>query len=174
MKKIFFLITVLTITISQGFSQVYQGYIPKEGSITLNGGFGASNWGIPIYVSGEYGFPNWITGGAKLSYSTYSEQYAGTDYKYNVVSFLAFANYHYGGHLAIVDYVDLYGGASLGVASWDPRFSSSDVNYSKRNSSIILALQGGARYYFDKNLAAHGEISIGNLIGMTLGVSYTF
>ncbi|MCB9335846.1 MAG: hypothetical protein H6586_06835 [Flavobacteriales bacterium] len=143
----------------------------EVGQSQINGGFGFSNYGLPVYVGFDYGFKEDITLGAEASYRTYRDNIFGTKYKHTIMGFCANANYHFNTLLDLTPEYDVYGGLNIGFFTW-----SSSNNYPGSGASGLgLGLQIGGRYYFNDNLGVNLEFAGGNASsGGKFGISYLF
>ncbi|ELR73253.1 hypothetical protein C900_04764 [Fulvivirga imtechensis AK7] len=174
LRKLFLLVVV------SGVSYVTnaQGFEPTQGFKQINFGVGVSNWGVPVYAGMDFGIADKITIGPRISYRSYSKRYSfftgGYDIDYTIFNLSFRGDYHYGAHISgLPDQLDLYGGLSLGYSVWshdydgpgDPSFEDSDV---------YIALQAGARWYFNQNWGANAELTGGTLSGLEIGLSYRF
>ncbi len=167
MKKIFLSIGFLLLT-NILFAQ---GPISK-GQIQLNAGVGFSSWGMPVYVGFDYGVHPDISVGAEISYRSYSEDYYGGSWGFNVIGFLGDCNYHFNRVLNIPSPWDVYAGLNIGFVS----VSSKSSGYNGSSSSGLgLGAQVGARYYFSKAFGINLEFGGGNRFsGGKIGITVKF
>lgn len=165
MKKYIFVLLV-------SFSTNLFAQSPIEvGQMQFNGGFGFSNYGLPIYLGLDYGFKDDISLGGELSFRSYNDNILGSKYNHSIIGISANANYHFNTLLDLTNEYDVYGGLNLGFYVWN-----SSGNYpGSRSSGIGLGLQIGGRYYFNDNLGVNLEFGGGNAAsGGKAGISYRF
>ncbi|EGD34453.1 hypothetical protein HMPREF9071_0899 [Capnocytophaga sp. oral taxon 338 str. F0234] len=148
-----------------------------RGGVQLNGGFGFTGWGIPVYVGADFGVTDQISVGGELFYRT--DKVAGV--RYNNFGVLANANYHLGELLRFPSPLDVYGGMSLGYYNWDNDYKGNRYWDYEYDSGLGVRLQTGARYFFTDNFGVNAEIFVehntGNTItsgGLKMGVTYQF
>jgi len=145
------------------------------GEMQVNGGFGFSNYGIPIYVGMDYGFNEDITFGGEISYRSYSQSFFGVKFKHKIIGFSGNANYHFNNLLSLPTEFDLYGGVSLGFYSWSTSSSGSSlIKYTgSGGSGLGVGLQIGGRYFFNESWGANLQLGGGNAAsGAQIGVTY--
>jgi len=140
----------------------------SEGAFQLNGGFGFSNHGLPVYVGLDYGVHPDITIGGELSYRSFNRNWSGNKYKHSVTGISGNANYHFNRILNISNPWNFYAGLNLGYFYWN-----NDRNYGGSHSSGLgLGLQVGGRYYFNDKIGLNLEFGGGNAFsGGKIGVS---
>lgn len=173
LKKVFLIVLVSGIS----FMTKAQGFEPEPGFKQVNFGVGVSTWGVPVYAGMDFGVGNRITIGPRISYRRYGDNYrfGGTRYSYHytIVNLSFRGDYHYGSHIdGLPEQLDLYGGLSLGYSIWGNDFDGDDSGL--EDSRVYLALQAGARWYFNKNWAGNLELSGGSMTGLEIGLSYRF
>ena len=148
----------------------------QKGHFQVNLGSGYTNWGVPIYGGVDYAFNEDITLGGFVSYSSYSENWFNASWKHEVLSAFGSINMHVNRLLQFDEDVDLYGGISLGFSSFSTKASDNSnpaLTYSgDKNSGLLFAIQAGGRYYFTDNLGAIGEVLVGNMVGLRVGLTY--
>ena len=137
----------------------------EEGTIMVNGGFGLSSYGLPVYVGGEYCIAESVTVGGELSYRKWGKY---SDYSPSITTIAALANYHVNELLELPSEWDLYGGATLGYSIW----SSATSFYKVRGSGVYFVGQIGGRYYVSDNFAINLELGGGNYSGGKIGVTF--
>lgn len=155
-----------------------QGFEPRPGMTQVNFGIGTPTWGFPIYAGFDFGITDKITIGPRLTYRIYNHGYLGSSYNYGVFNAAFRADYHYSGLIrALPKELDLYGGASLGYSIWT-RNRNDPNDY---RSGVLFQVQGGGRWYFNRNWAANAELVVGTLggrgrtiSGVEVGLSYMF
>ena len=158
--------------ISLAFSSILSAQSPIEvGQMQFNGGFGFSNYGLPVYVGLDYGLMDDISIGGEFSFRSYSDNIFGSKYKHTIIGISANGNYHFNTLLDLESKYDVYAGLNIGFYVW-----SSSNNYPGGGASGLgLGLQIGGRYYFTENWGVNLEIGGGNAAsGGKIGVSYRF
>lgn len=164
MKKV-----ILTATLSILVSIVSAQSPLEERKMQLNGGFGFSDWGVPLYGGLDYAIHRDITIGGEISYRSYKNNFSNINYKHSIVGISANGNYHFNTLLKIPKPWDLYGGINVGYYIWN-----SSNNYPGTESSNLgLNLLIGGRYYFNNDFAINLEIAPGNnFTGGKIGITY--
>jgi outer membrane immunogenic protein len=154
MKKLALLIMMLVF----GFTNAQAPL--EEGGLQVNGGFGSSSWGTPIYAGLDYGIaPNFTVGG-ELSFQSYKSA--------NILGLQANGNYHFNEAFEIPSEWDFYAGANLNFYNW-----SKDVSDADDADSFGLGLQVGGRYFFTDQFAVNLQIGGGNVnSGGKIGITY--
>jgi outer membrane immunogenic protein len=167
MKKYFLIITLLL------FSTVLYAQNPlKKGAYQLNGGFGFSDWGVPVYLGIDYGIDQDISIGGEFSFRSYSEDYSYYYHNYSsdhtIIGISGNANYHFNRVLKISRQWDFYAGLNIGFFIW----SSSGDYHGDHTSGLGLGAQIGGRYYFSDKFGLNLEFGGGNAFaGGKIGVS---
>ena len=70
---------------SLAFSSILSAQSPIEvGQMQFNGGFGFSNYGLPVYVGLDYGLMDDISIGGEFSFRSYSDNIFGSKYKHTI------------------------------------------------------------------------------------------
>ena len=151
----------------------------RKGEKQLNFGSGASVYGIPFYVSMDFGIHEDISVGPMLSYRGYREatNVAGTRYYYRHSIFgIGFSgDYHFNSLLNIPREFDVYAGATIGYFIW----STSDINvagvpiaYNGNPASVGVNPHVGGRYNFNPQWSVHVQVDAGThtsaIAGLTL------
>lgn len=172
----FFLIALVSCV---SFLTKAQGFEPGEGFKQVNFGVGVSTRGIPVYAGMDFGVSEHITIGPRISYRRYSDDFRSAfgnfDIDYSIINLSFRGDYHFGGHLeGVPEELDLYGGLSLGYTIWNNDYDGTNDFDGFESSQVYLALQGGARWYFNENWAVNAELSGGSLSGLEIGASYRF
>jgi hypothetical protein len=166
MKKLIFLLGCF-LTIGTASAQM------SKGDVEVNGGVGFSGVGTMLYGSADYGITKQISLGGELFFRFDNQGGIG----YTNIGVLATSNYHFSQHLNLSIPLDLYGGLSLGYYNWAMN-THNEFFSSFYGSGIGLRLQSGARYFFNKNLAANAEWFVENNTfstgGLRFGVTYLF
>lgn len=170
MKKIAFLLVIFTISFANAQAPL------EKGGIQLNAGFGASNWGTPVYVGLDFGLMQNITLGGELSYQAYNQGYYGySDYKSTIFGIQANGNYHFNELLDIPSKWDVYAGASLNYYSWTTKLDGTKVNNYNDAEDFGLGLQVGGRYFFTDSFGVNLQLGGGNVTsGAKFGITYKF
>lgn len=140
----------------------------EKGKIQLNGGFGTSSWGSPVYFGADYGLTEVITTGAEVSYQSYKV----FGIKSLIIGFQGNANYHFNKILNLPKEWNLYAGVNLNYYCWF-------VENNKNNELQVIdepfgvGTQIGARYFFNKNFAINIEGGTGSVNSLgKIGVTY--
>ena len=147
----------------------------ETGDMQVNGGFGFSNYGLPIYVGMDYGFKEDITLGGEISYRGYNQTFFGVKFKHKIIGFAANANYHFNNLLELPSEFDVYAGLSLGFYAWSTSSSgSSIIEYTgSGGSGLGIGIQIGGRYFFNETWGANLQLGGGNAAsGAQIGVTY--
>ena len=141
----------------------------QKSDFQINGGFGFSNWGFPVYFGFDYGISHDISAGGEFTYRSYNEDIGGQEYDHNVIGISCHGNVHFGGILNIESPWDLYAGINIGYYIWD-----SPGGYGgSHGSKFGVGAQAGGRYYLLNtlgiNLEFHGgeNTSSGGKLGIT-------
>ena len=151
-----------------------QGFEPTKGFKQVNFGVGVSSWGIPVYAGVDFGIRDRITVGPRVSYRSYDESFGGSDFDYSIFNIDLRGNYHYGSHIMdLPPELDLYGGLTIGYSIWNSDFDNF-FGYEEEESRVYMALQAGARWYFNDSWGVNAEVSGGSLAGLDVGLSYRF
>lgn len=152
-------------------TSVFAQYALPEGKMQLNAGVGFSSWGLPIIVGLDYGVHKDVSVGAEVSFRSYKEGFAGSDYSHTIIGFLGNGNYHFNNLFKIEKQWDLYAGLNIGFYYW-----SSPSGYGGSSASGLgLGAQFGGRYYFNQNFGLNLELGGGNSTsGGKFGITYKF
>ena len=161
----------------------------KQGDIVISAGLGlgatyGTYWGTgykttvpPIFVTGDYCLredlgPGNLGVGGLLGFSSYKYEYFDWGYKYNTLFIGVRGTYHF---TDLVDKMDLYGGITLGgkIVNGKEFGTSSGYTYTENNSSALVEIFAGARYYFSDNFGVMSELGYG-VAWLKLGVSMKF
>src|SRR5690606_32543211 len=156
-KRAFLLVLI------SGFSYVTQaqGFEPGDGFKQVNFGVGVSTWGVPIYAGMDFGVSDKITIGPRVSYRRYGFRGYNNNYHYSILNLSFRGDYHFSGHLVdLPEELDLYGGLSLGYSIWGDDYDGPG-DFNTESSRVYLAVQGGARWYFNRSWAVNVEASGG-------------
>jgi len=185
--KIFAISLVLSLTLPLAS---LQAQLFDEGDIVISAGIGlGSNYVVlgsayssvmpVIFVSGDYAFredlgPGTLGLGAIMGFSSYKEDYYGSDYYWKVKTFLlgARGTYHF---TDLVEKLDLYGGITLGGEIVSTKYSDPSLeDYdTSAGSGFLGEFFAGARYYFTDDFSAMGELGYG-IAWLKIGISYKF
>lgn len=132
----------------------------QNGEWQLNGGFGFSGWGLPVYIGLDYGIHPNISMGGEFSFRNYRNNVNSRYYDHSILGFLVNGNYHFNQLMGIPDPWDFYAGLNVGFYSW-----TSDDEYPRSGSSGLgLGLQVGGRYYFSEKFGINLELGGGNTV----------
>lgn len=165
MKKIVLMLAaVVALTVgTQSASFAQSPY--NKGQLQLNGGFGFSGRGIPVYFGLDYAVVPDFTLGGEFAWR-------GDDHKdnrYNLFSFSVNGNYHFNRLLSIPRNWDLYAGLNVGFHKYNYK-NDWDGGY---NSGLGLGAQIGGRYYFNETIGLNLELGGGNRVsGGKIGLSF--
>ncbi|TNE78581.1 MAG: hypothetical protein EP332_13950 [Bacteroidetes bacterium] len=173
MKKSIAFLSLLMLTLiwaPRASAQYEPGQMDFNLGIGLVPTFGAGNGGLPISISGDYGIKENIGIGGYLGYARSSETlpfFGKTTYSYFILGLRG--TYHY----PILDGLDTYGGALLGynVASVSIENTFPGWPEPKAASGLSYSFFLGARYHFNDQFGAFGELGYGISIlnlGLTL------
>ena len=152
------LAVVLMYSISIGQGSFPRGNkIPEYKSMFGSAGFGVSGSGIPIYAGLEYVVFKNISIGGQLGFNLNSV-FANSS-KDNSFSIVGRCNYNFNKILRLRAPWYVYGGGTLG-------FISDGV------ADVFLGLQAGCTYFLNSHMALNGEIGIGSIYGLKIGINY--
>ena len=171
------LLVLASLILAIGNASAQQASLDR-GGVQLNGGFGFTGWGIPVYLGLDFGVAPQITVGGELFYRT--DKIAGV--RYNNFGVLANGNYHFDKLFRLPSQVDVYAGVSLGFYSWDNDYSGYNRHWvSDYDSGLGLRVQTGGRYFFTDNFGVNAELFLENNAGNSItsggfkaGVTYQF
>lgn len=163
-KKMLFVVLFLVGSLTT-FAQSY-----AKGDNTLGAGIGVGfayyggMGGIPLYAAFDHGFTDDISGGLSLGY--WGKNYSGM--KFSSIFVSARASYHLNKVLDLEsEKLDVYTGGGLSYRT----FSVSDDTWSGNyGSGVDVTLHFGARYWFNKNFGAFGELGY-DIAYLKLGVA---
>ncbi len=164
MKKQFLTIVLMMVT-----SVIFAQCPVDEGQIQINGGFGFSDWGIPVYVGIDYGIDNDVTVGGQLSFRSFKENWDAKSYSSTMIGVSLNGTYHFNRLLDISKEWDVYAGIEFGYNIWNNP-SGYPGNHT---SGLGFGMQYGGRYYFNNNWGINLEFGV--VIGSSsaqIGVSY--
>lgn len=156
-----------------------QGFNPQKGFKQLNFGFEFDGYGLPVYLGLDFGVAEMITIGPRIMFASESNRIAGYDNRWSVILPSFRGDYHFSGHInELPSELDIYGGASVGVAMVSYEYDYIDGFGNEReaegsDSELELWIQLGARYYFTPKWAVQLEFASYGTNG-SLGVSYKF
>ncbi len=139
-----------------------------KGEKQLNGGFGLSSWGLPVYIGLDYAVHDDITVGGELSFRSYNEKIGTYKYDHSVIGVSGNGNYHFNTILEIPDNWDVYAGLNLGFYIWN----SPNSYTGSHTSDLGFGAQIGGRYYFSDKVSLNLEFGGGNAFsGGKIGIS---
>jgi len=148
----------------------------SEGSGLLSAGFGASGWGIPVFVRYEHPVADNITVGGALSFQSKSENIISYKWRHTITGLNARGSYHFNELLSVPDEWDFYGGASLGYFIWNTKYSGTGTSFDYTGSGsggFSLGGHVGARYFFKEKIGVVLELGGGTVLaGGTVGVTF--
>ena len=155
---------ILTFILLIGTSIIFAQCPISKDQMQLNGGFGFSSWGIPIYLGLDYVIYKDITIGGEASFRSYSD----LGYNSSIIGITGNGNYHFNSILNIPSKWDFYAGLNIGFYIWNspPGYSGS------HSSGLGLGLQVGGRYYFTDKIGVNLEFGGGNAVSSgKIGIS---
>ncbi len=190
-------ISIVILILLSSFTNYSQEF--KKGTQVLSAGIGfGSNWGLgnggtqtpALSVSYEQGIwdidgPGVISLGGYIGHKSFHRNYDSPYYwskqrlSYTMIG--ARSAYHF--NMVEVDNLDLYAGAmlSFNIARYkfedgfkDPNNTIAPFGFDRNGSygsRVGLSFYGGARYFFNSQFAAFGEIGYG-VSYLTLGIAY--
>jgi len=170
---------VVLVLLATGVAVGQNAYMKGNNAIHAGIGFGmAGVYGSstlpPITVGYEYGFEEKISLGGVLGYSGSKETFGGFgEWTYTYIIIGARGGYHF---LENNPDLDAYAGLMLGYNIVSSSASTVNTGFgsfsaSASGSYMIFGIYGGARYYFNPNLAVYGELGYG-LGFFNVGVAY--
>lgn len=165
MKKIILLfglfVSFMTTMSAQGSLEV--------NNFQINGGFGFSGWGVPVYVGVDYSIADDFTVGGEISFRSSSKE----NVKYSGLGIMANGNYHFNRILRIPSEFDVYAGATIGYFHWSHNYKHPYLEpyYS---SGLGWGLQVGGRYFFNDNFGVNLELGGGHVVNGKFGITYIF
>jgi hypothetical protein len=139
-------------------------------------GLGAFNMlgtgGLPLSVSIEHGFHEYISAGV---YVGYIQRRFATDWKYTYTVIGARGSYHANELLKLENpKVDLYGGATLYYRRYSYKYTETSQTYTNSSGgSAGIAFHVGGRYMFTDNIGGFAEVGYGIsplLLGLTIKI----
>lgn len=150
----------------------------RKGEKQLNFGTGASVFGIPFYVSMDFGIHEDISIGPIVSFRSYRERVnvAGTSYNYahNIFGFGFTGDYHFNNLLDIPREFDIYAGATVGYYIWntaDVVVGGTTVVYNGNPAAVGLNPHVGARYNFNPKWSVQVQVDAGTHTGAMGGLT---
>ncbi|NOT74965.1 MAG: outer membrane beta-barrel protein [Cyclobacteriaceae bacterium] len=164
--------TLVTFCVLLSLTVIAQGTLPK-GASQLNGGFGFSSFGVPVYIGADFGIHETITIGPRVSYRKNTEKYFGNNYNQSLTVISFNGNYQFNKLLNLPDPWNLYTGLTIGYYLWsDVSLNGSRSGFSGEGSGLGVDAQIGGRYFFTKRLAVNLEIGGGTGSGGNIGITY--
>jgi len=168
MKKLFLTAVIAVLGLVSANAQIEKGNSLISAAVGVGPTFAwsSADASLPLSLTYEYAVMDKLTVGAFGNYATAKYEGSGYDWKWTYFFVGAVGNYHF----VNTEKFDVYAGARLGYigVSFDddgtglPDPSSGGFGYT---------VQGGARYFFIKNLAVNAEVGYGFSIarlGLTL------
>jgi hypothetical protein len=175
MKKVLIvaLLCMFVFAAHEGSAQVKY----RKGDVLLNFGFGAGYYyagGTPIVASAEFALNDAFSIGPYLGFTSYGYHSGAYRWNYTFIDFGARGSYHFSKHLNLnTDKLDLYGGAMLGFVSSHYSDNNGAIGFSDPYGSTVRGgILGGARWYFTPMFSANGEVSVGGITPLLLGISF--
>ncbi len=170
MKKVNFITLFILMTATVSSAQGTLGNGVKQ----FNGGFGFSDWGVPIYAGVDIGVHESVTIGPRMSFRNYVFTRTGNEYRQSLTVLSFNGNYHFNKLLELPSRWDFYAGLSLGYYFWSDVKSSNGVNFVGKSSSLGLDAQIGGRYFFSDQFAINLEFGGGTAAVGSFGITYKF
>ena len=163
------LLILASLILAIGSASAQQASLDR-GGVQLNGGFGFTGWGIPVYLGLDFGVAPQVTVGGELFYRT--DKIGGV--RYNNFGVLANGNYHFDKLFRLPSQVDVYAGMGLGFF-----ISSSSSGYTGDGYSGFNArIHTGGRYFFSNSFGVNLELGaeVGQLNNgiAKVGITYKF
>ncbi len=174
-NKIFISAFILFFMIASSSYAQFNPYNDDAKMVTV--GFGASGWGIPLFVRYEQPVADNITVGGTFSFQSKTEKYFGSKWNHTIVGINGRGSYHFNELLNATDEWDFYGGGSLGYYIWNTKYDGNGIySYAGSGSGgFSIGAHVGARYFLNDNLAITGEVGGGSVLaGGTVGVTFLF
>ena len=147
-----------------------------KGDVLLNFGFGAGYYyagGTPIIASADIMLNDAFSVGPYVGFTSWGYRSFGYKWNYTFIDFGARGAYHFSKHLNMnTDKLDLYGGVILGfvVSSFDDNTGTPYTD--PYGSTLRGGIVGGARYYFGNSFGVNGEVGLGGMTPLLLGITF--
>lgn len=174
MKKVLvvFSLCMFAFAAQEASGQVKYG----KGDVLLNLGIGAGYYyagGVPFVASAEFLLNDAFSIGPYLGFTSYGYHALGYRWNYTFIDFGARGAYHFSKHLNLnTKQLDLYGGAMLGFVASHYNDNNSSTFSDPYGNTVRGGVFGGARWYFTNSFAANGEVSIGGITPLLIGVTF--
>jgi hypothetical protein len=175
MKKIAFAVLcvcLLSLTVHTASAQVK--YAKKD--VLLNFGIGSNYYyagGTPFVASAEFFINDAISIGPYLGFTSYGYRGFGYRLNYTFIDIGARGSYHFSKHLNLnTNKLDLYGGAMIGFVSSTYKDNTNSTVVDPYGNTARFGVLGGARWYFTSVFSANGEVAVGGIAPLMLGISF--
>ncbi len=145
------------------------------GGKQLNGGFGFSGWGLPVYAGLDFGVARNFTMGGEISFRLYDNSTIDGNWNHTIITISGNGNYHFNSLMDIPSNWDFYAGLSLGYSIWNTTYDAPGVapDYTGAGGSgIFLRGQVGGRYFFNDRFGINLELGGGTVAGGKFGLTY--
>lgn len=175
MKKNVLLVAVILFTLVSYTGKAQ--FNPYASSTAMfSAGFGASGWGLPIFVRYEHPVADNITVGGTLSFQTKGETFGSYKWKHTITGINGRGSYHVNELLDIPEEWDLYGGLSLGYYIWNTKYNGPGTAFDYTGSGsggFSVGAHIGGRYFINEKMAVTAEIGGGSVLaGGTVGITF--
>jgi len=154
----------------------------KKGDVILNTGVGLGYWygsggyadfAAGIAVNAEFScILDDIAIGPYLAFTRRSYNYSGYSDDYTFIDFGARGTYHFGTLLKVNnEKFDPYAGVFLGFVTTSNDYDGNSA-YDAYDSRVQGGLYAGARWFFSDKFGAFGEVGVGGMYPLFLGLTF--
>jgi hypothetical protein len=175
MKKVFTILclSVFAIAAHNASAQVQYG----KGDVLINLGVGGTYYyagGTPVIASVEFALNDAFSLGPYVGFTSWGYRSGGYRWNYLFIDFGARGSYHFSKHLNLnTDKLDLYGGALIGMVMSSYSDNTNVTTYTDRYPNVLRGgIFGGARWYFSDKFGVNGEVSVGGVTPIMLGITF--
>jgi hypothetical protein len=165
-------VSLFSLTVHTASAQVK--YAKKE--VLLNFGIGSSYYyagGTPFVASAEFFINDAISIGPYLGITSFGYRYPGNRINYTFIDVGARGSYHFSKHLNLgTNKLDLYGGALIGFVSSNYKDNSNTTYVDPYGNTARGGVFGGARWYFSNAFSVNGELAVGGVAPLLIGISF--
>ncbi len=172
-NKVFIVVFVLFTIYATSSNAQFNPFTNETKLVSV--GFGASGWGIPLFLRYEQAVADNITVGGNLSFQSKTEKYAGFRWNHTIVGVNARGSYHFNELFDVPEEWDFYGGGSLGYYFWNTKIDGSGAFPYSGSGSGGFNIGGhiGGRYFVNEKLGIMLELGGGSVLaGGTVGVTF--
>lgn len=170
MKKLLLAAVFTALGTGLSYAQIEKGNSLISANVGIGSTFATSGAtaSLPIGLSYEYAINDKMTAGAFGMYAgaKWDNAWGGKDWKWNYIFVGAMYNYHFVND----EKWDVYAGGRLGFINVSLDDGGTGIT-SPSTSGVGYAIQGGARYFFTKSLAANAELGYG-FSYLRIGLTY--